>query len=337
MNEEISLRDIINLIWRQKWIIVIITVFCLVISLIYSLFILQPTYQSYSIVRLQSESLDDGKSLTNIKEFQETLQSSSTINSLINKNQLDPNKYSINSIRNMFNLQLVQDSNIMKITVNGSNPLEVSQMANMLAYELGVRIEITDRTRVVVKAQKRLEELNDLISIAKVKHDEVQSQLKNTPEKQITTQSVTDNELIRAIEQEKSNLSIDDSTKLQMKSEVINPVYTELLGKVAQSAVDLKSLEAEGMGLKEKIEANMHRINEIELKSSSDKLDANKSIRILDGTNAIFINPSIKQDTPVGPNKTLNAVIAVVVGFILSLMFVFIRDYLHYTGSMKKT
>ena len=328
MNEEISLREIIEIILKQKWIIIIFTIACMLVSAIFSFFVLAPTYETYSIVRMQSAASGDGGQVTDIKEFQETLKSSSTLNSLIDKNGLDRNEYTINTIRNMFKLDLIPNSNIMKIIVQGDNPKKISQMANMLAYELGIRVEITDRTKVVVNAQKHLDDLKDQIAITEAKLSETQSQLKITPEKQVTAQALSENDLLRAIEQERSNSSTKDAAKLQMQSESINPVYSDLQAKVAQSTIDLNSLRAEAKNYQDKIDSNMNRINEIESKAVNDKLDINKSIRILDGTNAIFINPSLEPDSPVGPKKLLNTAVAGVVGLMLSLLFAFLRNYM---------
>jgi len=328
MSEEINLREILGIIFKQKWIIVMITVGCMLIASGYSFFVMKPTYETYSIVRMQSAAQENGNPSTAIKEFQESMKSASTLNSMIEKNQLDRKEFTINSIREMFELTVIPDSNIMKITVKGSEPKTISHLANMLAYELGVRVEITDRTKVVVSTQKQLEELNDQIAIAKERLAESQEQLKNTSEKQVTTQALSKNDLLRNIEQEQSNISAKDAAKLQMQSEEINPLYTELQAQISQTSLDLKMQEIQLTNLKNKVDSNMSRINELEVKASSDKLDVNKSIRILDGTNAIFINPSIEPETPVGPKHLLIIAFAAFVGIIMSIMYAFIRHYM---------
>jgi len=328
MTEEISLREIFVIITKQKRVIAIVTIACIVIASFISFFIMKPTYETFSIVRVQSANLENGNPVTEIKEFQESLKSASTLNSLIDKNQLDRNVYSINTIRDMFELSVIPDSNIMRITVKGDNPKEISQLANMLAYELGIRVEITDRTKVVVNTQKQLEELKDQISITKEKLAESQDQLKNTPEKQVTTQALSNNDILRNIEQEQSNRSAADAAGVQMQSESINPLYTDLKAKISQALLELRVQESQMQNLKSKLDSNMSRINELEIKSSSDKLDVNKSIRILDGTNAIFINPSIEPEKPVGPKHLLIIAFAVFVGVIMSVVYAFIRHFL---------
>ncbi len=256
------------------------------------------------------------------------MKSSSTLNALITKNNLDRKEYSINSIRGMFRLEVVPNNNIMKIIVRGQDPQKISRMANMLAYELGIRIEITDRTKEILEAQKKLDDLVDQIEMTKAQLTEAQKQISKTPEKQSTTQSLGQNDLLRDITQESSGINAKEAAGLTMENESINPTYTELQSKIAQASIDLISLQSAEKNQKKKIEENQSRINEIEQISNNDKLDANKSIRILDGTNALFISPSIQPDTPIAPNKIMNIIIAAVVGVAISLMVVFLRQYL---------
>ncbi|WP_276353543.1 Wzz/FepE/Etk N-terminal domain-containing protein [Cohnella caldifontis] len=325
----ISLREIIDILLKQKWIIIIFTIACMLVSGLYSFLVLQPTYETYSIVRMQSSaSSTDENSTTDIQTFEESLKSSSTLNALITKNNLDRKEYSINSIRGMFRLEVVPNNNIMKIIVRGQDPQKISRMANMLAYELGIRIEITDRTKEILEAQKKLDDLVDQIEMTKAQLTEAQKQISKTPEKQSTTQSLGQNDLLRDITQESSGINAKEAAGLTMENESINPTYTELQSKIAQASIDLISLQSAEKNQKKKIEENQSRINEIEQISNNDKLDANKSIRILDGTNALFISPSIQPDTPIAPNKIMNIIIAAVVGVAISLMVVFLRQYL---------
>lgn len=328
MSKEISLYEIIEIVLKGKWIIISITLASIILSATFSYFIIEPTYETYSIVRMQSATKEDGKKITNIKEFQESLKSASTLNSMIVKNQLQDGEYTINSIRNMFELEVVPDSNIMKITVRGDNPEKISKLANMLAYELGIRIEITNRTGEIVKAQEHLEILQDQIVIIKAKLYELNNQLKVTPEKLITNQALSDNDLLRSLEQERSGISTKEAAQLNMQSESINPNYTDLQAKISQSTIELNALEAEAKNYQNKVNLNMSRIDEIDSKASNEKLDVNKSIRILDGTSAIFINPALQPEEPVGPKKLLNIIMASVVGVMLSLLIVFLRNYL---------
>jgi capsular polysaccharide biosynthesis protein len=328
MKEEISLREIIEIMLKQKWVIIITTISFMLISGIVSLFLIDPTYETYSIVRMEGTANGDQKSTANIQVFEESIKSSSTLNSIIEKNQLDPQVYTISRIRKMLNVEVLKDTNAMKLQVKGSDAKEITQLANMLAFELGVRIEITDRTKDIVDTQKALDNLTDKIAIAEVKLKEAQTQLKNTPEKLTTKQVLADNDLLQSVVRDEYNKKTTDTAAIELESETVNPVYSELQSQVAQATIEVQTMRKEEENLKQKIELNQSRISEIETKSSNDKLDANKSIRILDDTNAIFINPAIQPEDPVGPKVLVNIAIAAVLGIMLSLLYVFFREYM---------
>jgi capsular polysaccharide biosynthesis protein len=228
----------------------------------------------------------------------------------------------------MLNVEVLKDTNAMKLQVKGSDAKEITQLANMLAFELGVRIEITDRTKDIVDTQKALDNLTDKIAIAEVKLKEAQTQLKNTPEKLTTKQVLADNDLLQSVVRDEYNKKTTDTAAIELESETVNPVYSELQSQVAQATIEVQTMRKEEENLKQKIELNQSRISEIETKSSNDKLDANKSIRILDDTNAIFINPAIQPEDPVGPKVLVNIAIAAVLGIMLSLLYVFFREYM---------
>jgi LPS O-antigen subunit length determinant protein (WzzB/FepE family) len=132
---------------------------------------------------------------------------------------------------------------------------------------------------------------------------------------------------LRDLEQERSNIKVQDAAQMQMRSEVINPLYSELQSRIAETTIELNTLKAAAKNFEDRISKNLERISELESKSMDDKLDINKSIRIMDDTNAIFINPSLEPERPVGPQKLLNMMIGLVVGIILSTSIVLIRHY----------
>jgi capsular polysaccharide biosynthesis protein len=320
MDEEIKLRDILLILWKQKTIIVIITVICIIAMGLVNFMVLKPIYQTSSVVRLQSQNMD-------ISQFQETLLNASTLQSLIEKNQLNK-EYTVTSLRDQFSLEPDSKNNIMKIVVRGKDAKKISHIANILAFELGIRVEIAERSNVVVESKTRLEELTNQLAVAKAQLAEIDNQLKHTPEKLIITQALSENDLLRNIEQERLNTSAAYAASLQMQNEVVNPLYEELKSQYALTQVQLQTIGTQAKSLEEKIENSLRRIQEIETKPSNEMLDANKPIRILLNTNAIFINPSIEPENPVGPNKWMNVALAAIVGLILSMFFVFLRHYL---------
>ncbi|WP_027087190.1 Wzz/FepE/Etk N-terminal domain-containing protein [Cohnella panacarvi] len=324
MEKEISLRDVIEVIIKQKWTIIIVTFASILIAASLSLFVLSPKYETFSIVNIQSNSQDE---TIKTKFFTESIKSSVVLNALIEKNELK-NIYTVTSLRKMFSLETTPDNSYIKLIVHGESPERITQISNMLAYELGILIETDDRSLIIGAAQKRLKELEKEIAIAKTKLSESQVQLEKIPAVQREKQVLSNNELLRSVLQESANTDVKSSASLQMESEVINPAYTDMQKVVAEASIALNLLLSEEEVLKQKVIENTSRVQEIQNKLASEKLSGNKTIRILDEMNVITISPSIKPKVPVGPNIVLSVILAAVLGAMLSLVFVFLRNYL---------
>jgi polysaccharide biosynthesis transport protein len=319
VRDEISLGEIIDMVIRHKWVIISITISCMLLTAIANLFIIDAKYEASSIVRLQSAD-------ASIKVFEETLKNSSTLNAIIEKYQLDRSTHSIDSIRDMFKLEVMSEQNTMKITVQGNDPKKISQIANMLAMEVGSLVEIADITQYMAQLHKKQILLQENIAATRARLIEVQIQLKDTPEKLTVKQVLTNNDLLRDIVQESTGKSAMDAAAIGMENEVINPVYTDLRSKIAHTTIELNTYLKDEENTSLIIEANRKRINDLENKVSDiGQLDVTKSIQITDGTNSIVITPSMEPEQPVGPKTLLNVAISIVVSGILSLLFVFFK------------
>jgi succinoglycan biosynthesis transport protein ExoP len=251
------------------------------------------------------------------------------INRLIEKLKLDRNVYSINSIRGSVNVDVdvLKGSNVMNLRVHGNEPSEITRIANLLAFELGARIEISYRAQKIVESIKRLNELKDLIIITNKELEETINQLKENPEKLVIKQSLADEPYLQSILEQATDVSNMDLGALQMESEEINPVYIALKERIADRTIEVTINSAEKQNMEAIISENETQIQELEQHVDESKLNALKSERLLSEFSAVFVSPAIKPAVPVGPNKLLYVVIAAVIGVILSLMIIFARQY----------
>jgi succinoglycan biosynthesis transport protein ExoP len=328
MQEEISLREIIETIWNGKWIIIVTTIVSMLISGIFSFFILSPTYEAVSTISLGTNSAgqEEGQQ-QHLNSYADSVKTDIAINRLIEKLKLNRNEYSINSIRESINVEVVTNTNVMKLKVKGKDPSTITNIANLLAFELGARIEISDRSQKIVEFKNRLIEIDDSMNISKKELEESNNQLKENPEKLLTKQIVADEPYIQSILEETTPDSNKELGAMQLDSESINPVYSTLKERIAVTTINLAMLSAEKGNLETDILKNEVKIEELEQKMDEVKLKTLKSERMLDGFNAVFISPAIKSTDPVGPKKLLNIMIAAIVGVMLSIMYVFVRDY----------
>jgi len=331
MEQEINLREIIEIILKGKWIIVTIILIAMLVSAIIGFFVVSPKYESNSLVRIAATT-QDGKQTIDIGVYVESLMSDAEINRIIEKLELDSKKYSISSVRKMIQLEAQQNTNIMKIKVKGSNSLLNTKIANLIAYELGDRFEITAHSQNIVEYQNELKALSDNIVSTKSELEEARNQLKLIPEKQTTNQSLINNSLLQSLVKEASNASTKDIIGIQVEDETINPAYTAIQEQIAAISISLTKLQAGEDLVKTKIKESSDRIAILDNQIQQDKLSLRISERLLDGYQAVFISPAIQSDVPTGPNKLLYMGIAVILGGMIGVVIVFFRHYMRTTS-----
>ena len=115
MEEEISLRDIIQTLWRGKWIILIFTLVTLTIAVIYSYIVANPTYESKGSVLINNvvnEELPEGSlaefvnNATSKEVLTEILKSPEVLEKTINDLSLDRRVLFRSEVWDHYNLQL---------------------------------------------------------------------------------------------------------------------------------------------------------------------------------------------------------------------------------------
>lgn len=324
MQEEISLREIIETIWNGKWIIAVVTIGAMILSGIISAFLLSPTYEAVSTVRIQVSGEQSQQYLNSLAE---SLKSDVAINRIINKLKLDKNLYTIDSIRNSVQVSVIKDTNVIKLTVKGNDPSAITSITNLMAFELGARVEIADRSQQIIDSRKRLLEIEDTIKVTTKNQEETMKQLEKTPEKLVTKEALTDKPFLESVLKDSTSANSRDLGAIQMESESINPVYTTLKARYAETTINLAMQLEEKQNLENNISKNESQITELEQQIKTEKLKTMNSERLLSGFNAVFISPAIEPVEPVGPKTLLNIAIAAVVGAMVSTLFVFMRQY----------
>jgi len=327
MQEEISLREIMLTIWGGKWIVVISTITAAILAGVISFYILSPTYEAQTTIRIGNGSVSDEQG-NNLYALAESLKTDVAMKRVIDKLNLDNEDYSINSIRNSINVEIVKDTSVMKLKVTGQDPSAITNIANIMAFELGARIEISDRSQWIVDSKKRLGELDNLIEISKQAIEEANKQLDQNPEKLITKQALAEEPYLQSVLKESSSISNKALGAVQLETETINPVFSILKETIAVTAIDLVRMVSEKQNLQAEILTNESKINELEQQIVKEKLRTMTSERLLDGFNAVFISPAIEPIVPIGPKKVQNIALAAIVGFIFSIIAVFLRSYL---------
>ena len=189
MNEnynEISLREIIEVLLKGWRLIAIITAVCLLFSGIFSFFILEPTYEAKTILMAS----DTASSLTNLQSnkediagvldllatypimtlqtYKEQIKNPQLLQQIIDELKLD--NYGINSenLIEMIDLKTIPDTNLIAISVTHKDPKLAANIANTLTNKFTAFI--TDMSRQ--QASKTSQFLTGQMEVEKKKLDE---------------------------------------------------------------------------------------------------------------------------------------------------------------------
>lgn len=136
--EEIDLKELFTYFWSKKFYIILITAIALTIGLIYSINFQTPLYKSYTTILLTKES--DSTSITSndillnqklVDTYKEIITSKKVLGRVINNLDLE---YSVNALSSKVNVQSINGTEILKITVSDEYNVNAKNIANEIAY-----------------------------------------------------------------------------------------------------------------------------------------------------------------------------------------------------------
>lgn len=148
MEDEINLRDLIEVLLRGKWLIAAVTLAAVACAAVVSFFVLPPQYEGRATLMVnqpkvappqQSSSLDVLlQALSKYPEMTlETYRAQVTnpyvLKQVIEELRLDPQKYTISGLKKAIRTEVVKDTSLIRIIVKGEDPAEVTRIANAVA------------------------------------------------------------------------------------------------------------------------------------------------------------------------------------------------------------
>jgi succinoglycan biosynthesis transport protein ExoP len=150
MEEEISLRELIEVLLKGKKIIGIITAVAVILSVIMS-FIMPPVYEARATLLANPIGTQQNKEIVNSNDVLDTISKypemtietykeqflnaevvQATIIELDLKNS-DGEKMKIRSLRDKITLEVIQDTNLIRVVVKDQDPVLASKIANSLS------------------------------------------------------------------------------------------------------------------------------------------------------------------------------------------------------------
>ncbi|MGB9975796.1 YveK family protein [Thermovenabulum sp.] len=162
--EEISLRELIDIIKRRKKIIIISLLICLLISSVYTFFIVKPVYESYTTIMVgkPKHNITDPEVPITYQEVQtnrllvstygEIAKSRSVLEEVAKNLKLN---YSYEQLKNKVSVNLVKNTEIIEIRVQDTSPELAATIANETAKSFSkqvIRIMNVENVQVIDEA-----------------------------------------------------------------------------------------------------------------------------------------------------------------------------------------
>ena len=151
---EIDLRELLQVFKKWSKLIIIMTLLCTFVAGLVSWFVLAPIYQAKTLLmvtqatdKLQNSPIRSGEGLEDVvnsvsrmpvltmSTYLGQIKSETLMNRIIERLELDPEKYNAYTISGMIDATVVKDSNLIEVKVTGADPVLATKIANVLSDE----------------------------------------------------------------------------------------------------------------------------------------------------------------------------------------------------------
>jgi succinoglycan biosynthesis transport protein ExoP len=181
LEEEISLRELIETMLNGKWIIAAITAIAVLTAGIFSFFLIEPTYEARTTLMVSATAPKPTETETNGVETlleslskypQMTMETYRTqvtnpyiIREVINELNLDPEKYTVESLSDSISVEAIKDTNLIRIMIKDKDPKLAADIANSVSNKFVAYLSETvkqqlSRSSQFIKEQMDAEKLN---------------------------------------------------------------------------------------------------------------------------------------------------------------------------------
>ncbi|MFO7153212.1 MAG: GNVR domain-containing protein, partial [Bacillota bacterium] len=298
MEEEISLRELIEILLRGKGLIAAITLLAVAASFVLSFFVLPPIYEAgvtlmASPLSAKNQAQDSAyETLLNylsqfpqmtLETYRVQVTNPHILSQVIDELKLDPAKYSINSLKESIGVEAVKDTNLIKITVKDGDPEMAARIANTLANKFIEFVSETLKEQMgktaeylknqMMEEQKNLDKVTEEIKEFLAKPQSV-TELQQDIEVKLALLTELKTELVRLEVQEKAVRSAleslnkrlaGESRYLELKKTILeDPTMMEIAAGKSQNSSDLIGLTVKSQEINQTYDVLSQKAAELE-------------------------------------------------------------------------
>ncbi|OEF99792.1 hypothetical protein BHF71_01045 [Vulcanibacillus modesticaldus] len=318
--EEISLRELIEILLKGKKIIIWTTIIAMIISAFVSFFMIAPTYEVTASVIVKDIKGEKSSSVigsimdseviplqTLISAFKSTIAGPDMLEQL---RIISPEWENIqaNALKNMIKIELVKDTTQVNIIVSAHSAKDTVALANIVTNSFQQFVEEQNYDTLVAKVKSVKRQMEIDIELLNNKIAKAEQQLAELDEVLVYKKSIVDDSYLQELAAKLASTTVINLSELSIENEEPNPAYLKVLDSITANKLALSNLKSQYA----------------ELVKAEGQL---KEIAKETGMKASIVRDVVEPGQPVKPNKMLNIAIAGVLGLMISVFVVFMMEY----------
>lgn len=330
-DDEISLKELFMALWRQKILIVSITLIAAILTGIFSIFVLTPVYHAkLNIVINMPETYitrygDYELPLTTNQQYVNLITSNSILTNTIEDMGYDPELVTIEAMRERITIGQVTTSanieqNSFEVKVSADNPQEARELAitlydnyikfvDVMTIEGAIRYYSNDYEVKLRSAQIELQSVNEIL----IKNEEL---LGTTP------QTINQKEAANEINKK------DNVSGYIILENIINPNYTKIEADIIANKQSINTIE-NNIEIYNDYMAGLDLARETvsDYYASGDFTEIKDTMTSVAKSSIYLPSEPVAPSRKTSPSNTMNIIIGGVLGGMVSILIALIKEY----------
>ncbi|MDF2613518.1 MAG: capA [Clostridia bacterium] len=331
--DEINLKELVLILWKQKFIIISSTLVAAILAGLSSIFILSPVYDTKLNIVINMPEIYNTRygeytlPITTNEQYINLITSNDVLTNTIANMEYNASEVSVDSLRKRISIDQVNtkadtEQNSFTITISASSAQESLKLAQTLYDNYIEFLDImTKQTAISYYYNSFSIELKKSQALLKSN----QEFLKKNEELLATIpQTINQKEAMRAIQGEMTNTS-----NYVVLENIINPNYTKVENDIIlnrQSIITIEDSIRMYNEYLEEISKEKQAITKYYEAGKVGKLES--SIIGVVKTNVYLPSPPVAPSQKTSPRNSLNVAIGVILGGMLGIMIVFVKEWL---------
>jgi len=334
--DEISLRELIEVLLKEKFLIIGITALVIVLAAVYTLGILKPTFKSEALLTVSlEESVPTPYGtydlpFTTIDEYTQVIKNPAVIQRTLK--DFNDEGLTREGLINIISVEAIEDTHSFRVKAEYGSPEEAYSLADIHVNNYLNHLEMLFRRAAVEEFYNSASTSMASIEKALVRNEEnmikAQELLAKTP-KAINLENALISEADYAlIYSSKGNVDLSSISGDKIINQELNPSYLKIMGQITDLEIERNNLENSLLNLERNVTDLEEELNFLaEYRETYDTTKMNTGVSNAMKNLVTIVNRPEVETQKVAPRNALNLAIGGVLGLMLGVFVAFFKHY----------